>query len=90
MADDGRTIIEATETIHLADIDGKTELTPEQVVEAFIEFASFQEMAGGTVLMMRAIFDSTEACDRTIERYDAIEGGDQALARLERYLEQTQ
>lgn len=47
---------------------------------------ALDEMAGMTVLTMKAVFASVEARDLVVEKYDAIEGGNQTLGRLEAYL----
>ena len=48
----------------------------------FSGVVTFEEMAGGTVLSLRLVFASAEARDRVVEKYGAIEGGNQTLGRL--------
>ena len=47
---------------------------------------TFVETGGGTLVTMRSIFPSKEARDLVVEKYGAIEGGNQTLARLDEYL----
>ena len=47
---------------------------------------TFVETDGGTLITMRSIFPSKEARDLVVEKYGAIEGGNQTLARLDEYL----
>ncbi|MBP7407189.1 MAG: SRPBCC family protein [Flavobacteriales bacterium] len=47
---------------------------------------TFVETDGGTLVTMRSIFPSKEARDLVVEKYGAIEGGNQTLARLDEYL----
>jgi uncharacterized protein YndB with AHSA1/START domain len=47
---------------------------------------TFEETDGGTLITMRSIFPTKEARDLVVEKYGAIEGGRQTLARLEEYL----
>lgn len=49
---------------------------------------TFLETEGGTLITMRSLFPSKEARDLVVERYGAIEGGHQTLARLDEYLSQ--
>ena len=49
---------------------------------------TFEETAGGTLITMRSLFPSKEARDMVVEKYGAIEGGHQTLARLDEYLSQ--
>ena len=49
---------------------------------------TFVETAGGTLKTMRSLFLSKEARDLVVEKYGAIEGGHQTLARLDEYLSQ--
>lgn len=43
-------------------------------------------MQGPTIVTMKAVFDSTEARDLIVDKYNAIEGGTQTLGRLEAFL----
>ena len=47
---------------------------------------TFEETPGGTLITMRSIFPTKEARDFVVEKFGAIEGGKQTLARLEDYL----
>jgi uncharacterized protein YndB with AHSA1/START domain len=47
---------------------------------------TLQETAGGTLITLRQIYPSVESRDEVIEKYGAIEGGKQHLAKLEAYL----
>jgi uncharacterized protein YndB with AHSA1/START domain len=46
----------------------------------------FEDVAGGTRVTMRAVFDSAEARDQNVRDYGSIEGGKQTLERLADYL----
>ena len=48
---------------------------------------TFEAEGEGTRVTLRTVFPSREARDRVIERYGAIEGGEQTLRRLAEYLE---
>ncbi|MGC1274954.1 MAG: SRPBCC family protein [Planctomycetaceae bacterium] len=48
---------------------------------------TFDEQDGRTALTMRMLFPSKTARDMTVEKYGAVDGGNQTLARLERHLE---
>ena len=47
---------------------------------------TFIENDGGTLVTMRSLFLTKEARDLVVEKYGAIEGGHQTLARLDAYL----
>jgi uncharacterized protein YndB with AHSA1/START domain len=47
---------------------------------------AFEDVAGGTRVTMRAVFDSVEARDQNVREYGSIEGGKQTLERLADYL----
>lgn len=47
---------------------------------------TLQETDGGTLITLRQLFPSRESRDEVIEKYGAIEGGKQHLAKLEAYL----
>jgi uncharacterized protein YndB with AHSA1/START domain len=47
---------------------------------------TLQETGSGTLITLRHIFPSKESRDEVIEKYGAIEGGKQHLAKLEAYL----
>lgn len=49
---------------------------------------TFIENDGGTLVTMRSLFLTKEARDLVVEKYGAIEGGHQTLARLDAYLNQ--
>jgi len=48
----------------------------------FTSTVTFEEMMANTVLSMRLVFDSAASRDMVVEKYHAIEGGNQTLARL--------
>lgn len=48
----------------------------------FTGVVTFEEMAGSTALSMRLVFDSAAHRDVVVEKYHAVEGGTQTLARL--------
>lgn len=48
----------------------------------FTSVVTFEEMAGKTVLSMRLVFEDEKARDEVVDKYHAIEGGAQTLARL--------
>ena len=47
---------------------------------------TFVEADGGTLITMRSLFLTKEARDLVVEKFGAIEGGKQTLARLEEYV----
>ncbi|MDO8448697.1 MAG: SRPBCC domain-containing protein [Rhodoferax sp.] len=47
---------------------------------------TLQETSGGTLITLRQIFPSRESRDEVVEKYGAIEGGKQHLAKLEAYI----
>ena len=47
---------------------------------------TLEETAGGTLVTLRQLYDSQAARDEVVEKYGAIEGGKQHLAKLESYL----
>lgn len=47
---------------------------------------TFTEVEGGTLITLHSIFPTKEARDMVVEKYGAIEGGKQTLARLDEYL----
>lgn len=49
---------------------------------------TFVKESGGTRVTLRMVFESKEARDRTEEKYGAVEGGHQTLARLAEYVKQ--
>ncbi|MCC7503011.1 MAG: SRPBCC family protein [Flavobacteriales bacterium] len=55
----------------------------EKLFEATI---TFEETDRGTRITMRSVFPSKEARDFVVEKYGAVEGGKQTLARLDAYL----
>jgi uncharacterized protein YndB with AHSA1/START domain len=52
----------------------------------FFGSVSFDDFMGNTVLTMRSVFPSKGEMDRVVERYGAIEGGNQTLDRLAAYV----
>jgi uncharacterized protein YndB with AHSA1/START domain len=55
-------------------------------VGAFQSFVTFTERNGKTELVMRGVFNSVAELRESVEKYEAIEGGNQTLERLEAYL----
>jgi uncharacterized protein YndB with AHSA1/START domain len=47
---------------------------------------TLQETAGGTLITLRHVFPDKASRDEVVEKYGAIEGGKQHLAKLEAYL----
>jgi uncharacterized protein YndB with AHSA1/START domain len=47
---------------------------------------TLQEIAGGTLITLRHVFPDKASRDEVVEKYGAIEGGKQHLAKLEAYL----
>ena len=47
---------------------------------------TLQETGNGTLITLRHLFPSRESRDEVVEKYGAIEGGKQHLAKLEAYL----
>ena len=47
---------------------------------------TLQETGSGTLITLRHLFPSKESRDEVVEKYGAIEGGKQHLAKLEAYL----
>jgi hypothetical protein len=47
---------------------------------------TFEEQGGKTNLTMRSLFDSAAERDHVVEKFGAIEGGNQTVARLAEYL----
>lgn len=54
--------------------------------EAFEQVITFTERGGRTELVMRTLFPTKELRDRAVERYGAVEGGEQTLGRLADYV----
>ena len=52
----------------------------------FRSSARFEDAEGGTLVTMRAVFPTAEERDVAIEKYGAIEGGNQTLGRLAEHL----
>jgi uncharacterized protein YndB with AHSA1/START domain len=52
----------------------------------FEAFIVLEETAKGTLVKLRQLFPSRESRDEVVEKYGAIEGGKQHLAKLEVYL----
>ncbi len=53
----------------------------------FVASWDFAEEAGKTKLTLRMVFKTSAERDRTVEQYQAIEGGKQTLGRLDEHLE---
>lgn len=49
---------------------------------------TLQEAGSGTLLILRQLYPSKESRDEVIEKFGAVEGGKQHLAKLEAYLKQ--
>lgn len=49
---------------------------------------TLQETSGGTLITLRHLFPSKEARDEVVEKFGAIEGGKQHLAKLEIYIKE--
>jgi uncharacterized protein YndB with AHSA1/START domain len=49
---------------------------------------TFQEEGVGTLITLRHLFPSKESRDEVVEKYGAIEGGKQHLAKLEAYIKE--
>lgn len=45
-----------------------------------------QESGSGTLITLRQLYPSSESRNEVVEKYDAIKGGEQHLAKLEAYL----
>lgn len=52
----------------------------------FVSTITLEETPSGTLIILRHIFPSKESRDEVVEKYGAIEGGKQHLAKLEAYL----
>lgn len=55
--------------------------------EAFTSTITFTERDGGCEVTLRSVFNSKEQRDEVVERYHAIEGAEQTLARLGAHIE---
>jgi uncharacterized protein YndB with AHSA1/START domain len=53
----------------------------------FISTITFEDQGGKTLLTMRGVFDTAEAMQEVVEKYNAKEGGKQTLERLAEYLQ---
>jgi uncharacterized protein YndB with AHSA1/START domain len=72
-------------------------LPPERIVlrhgakkddpDAFVSTVTLVERAGDCEVSLRSVFKSRELRDRAVDRYHAIEGGEQTLSRLAAYVE---
>jgi uncharacterized protein YndB with AHSA1/START domain len=49
---------------------------------------TLHETAGGTLITLRQLYPSKESRDEVVEKYGAVEGGKQHLAKLAAYLEE--
>lgn len=54
---------------------------------AFVSVLTFEEDGSATRIEMRTIFPSKEMRDTAVEKYHAVEGGEQTLAHLADYVE---
>ena len=54
--------------------------------QAFVSTVTLAERGGATEVTMRAIFQTRARRDEVVERYHAIEGGEQTLGRLALYV----
>jgi uncharacterized protein YndB with AHSA1/START domain len=54
--------------------------------EMFKGSLTFTEVDGGTLITLHSIFPTKEDRDLVVEKYGAIEGGEQTLAHLDEYL----
>ena len=52
----------------------------------FVASIDLRDTAGGTLVTLRHLFPSKASRDEVVEKYGAIEGGLQHLAKLERYV----
>lgn len=52
----------------------------------FVSTITLEESPSGTLITLRHVFPSKESRDEVVEKYGAIEGGKQHLAKLEAYL----
>lgn len=52
----------------------------------FAAVITFEEVPDGTLITLHSVFPTKEARDLVVEKYGAIEGGKQTLARLDEYL----
>ncbi len=60
--------------------------SPEANDPSFRSTIALDDMMGSTIVTMKLVFDSTEARDLVVDKYNAIEGGNQTLGRLEVFL----
>lgn len=58
----------------------------EENQEQFRVTVEFEDQGDKTLISMRMVFGSVEACRKVVEQYGAIEGNRQTLDRLEAYL----
>jgi uncharacterized protein YndB with AHSA1/START domain len=54
--------------------------------DAFISTVTFDERAGDCEVSLRSVFKTKELRDDAVDRYHAIEGGQQTLSRLDSYV----
>jgi len=52
----------------------------------FLGSLTFSDVEGGTLITLHTVFPTKEARDLVVEKFGAIEGGKQTLARLDGYL----
>jgi len=72
-----------------------TEITPPETIAFdhgdgekvwFLSWITLKETATGTRVILRNLFPTKEFRDEVVEKYGAIEGGNQTLAKLEAYV----
>jgi uncharacterized protein YndB with AHSA1/START domain len=54
--------------------------------EAFVSTVTIADHGDRCEVLLRSVFDSKERRDEVVERYGAIEGGEQTLGRLDAYV----
>jgi uncharacterized protein YndB with AHSA1/START domain len=55
--------------------------------EAFLSTVTFDDRAGDCMVTLRSVFKTKEQRDHVVDRYQAVEGAEQTLSRLDAYLE---
>lgn len=55
--------------------------------DAFVSTVTFDERAGDSTVTLRSVFRTKELRDHAVDRYHAIEGAEQTLARLGAHVE---
>lgn len=54
--------------------------------DAFVSTVTFEERAGHCNVTLRSVFKTKEQRDKVVDQYQAIEGAEQTLSRLDSYL----